>query len=301
MGRLSVNRLHRGLLACVTLASSLCARSSPAGDNVAASTCPRLAEVVAGLGQVLTGKPGEISPAEIQIHDYGTTWDIEVRGRVSAYSDPARDCAERARVATVFAALIVEPFDADRGAAHAPAPPIAAGSPHAARSYAVEIAPLLAFAAGAQSRNTPVGLGGQVRASLSGEHLGLSFGAEMAVFSKLDLGVYGASITRAAFDLSPRLSWGNGRLGWAAEVGPTLALLRARGAGLGENSSSIHVDAGARGALLARLRGARLAPLLALQAELGARRFDLTVEPSGSIGSAPRLWLGLLLGCVLDL
>jgi hypothetical protein len=128
----------------------------------------------------------------------------------------------------------------------------------------------------------------------------VSLGIEAAVFSKLKLGWYGASIARAACDLSGRVSWALGSLILAGEVGPYLALLRVRGTGLDATSGVNRADIGGRVGLLARL-DTRLAPFLALQAELASRRFDLTVAPSGKIGSAPRLWWGLAVGGAFDL
>jgi len=301
MARLSFDNLLRGLLACLTLATGLWARTSQANDDLPASDCPRLDDVAAGLGQVLTTKLGDTPGAGIELRDHGTTWDIEVRGRAATYSDPARDCQERARVAIVFAALVLEPLDADRVGINAQPTARQTASPHGARCFSLEIAPLFALATGTTSGNTPLGLGGQARASLSGERLGLALGAETVSFFRLDVGKYGASIVRAAFDVSARMGWQLERLALAAEIGPYLALLRVRGTGLYENSTSTHVDAGARAALLARLRGPRVAPYFGLQAELGARRIDLTVDPSGSIGQMPRLWLGLVLGGAFDL
>jgi hypothetical protein len=302
MGRLSLNSPLRGLVACLTVGSTgLCARSSCAADADAAARCPNTADVVAGLAQILEAKPGNAWATEIVIHDQGSSWEIEVRGHRSTYSDPARNCEERARVATVFAALVLEPLDADQTGVSVPAAAKKTPPRPAPPRYAVEFAPLLAVAMGAQDCKSILGWGAQGRGSVSGEYLGLSVGAEAAAFDELEVGPYGASILRAALDLSGRLSWRPGPFGLAAELGPYLGLLRVRGTGLFEDSTSSHVDAGARWALLARLRGPRLGPFLVLQAELGGRRFDLTVDPSGSMGTAPRIWLGLALGGVLDL
>jgi hypothetical protein len=118
MGRVAVNRLLRRLLACQALAVALFARSSfaEAEDDGPANECPRPADVLAGLAQVVTvtSRFAPLSADDIVIHDYGESWAVEVRGRSSTYSDAARDCVERARVATVFAALVLEPVDADR-------------------------------------------------------------------------------------------------------------------------------------------------------------------------------------------
>jgi hypothetical protein len=120
MGRVAVNRLLRRLLACQALAVALFARSSFAEDDGPASECPRPADVLSGLAQVVTSGSATLSAGDIVIHDHGETWAIEVRGRTSTYSDAFRNCVERARVATVFAALVIEPVDADQPLAEPP-------------------------------------------------------------------------------------------------------------------------------------------------------------------------------------
>jgi hypothetical protein len=280
-----------GLLACLCLAAP---RSVQAADN--ASDCPRQGDIVAALGQVVATDGADAAVSEIAVRDLGASWHIEVRGRASTYAEPARNCAERARVAAVFAALVLAPPDRDEDAEAA-----TSSDQAASRSYrlplTVELAPLLAVAAGA---NVPLGGGGQLRIAHSGQHLGLAGGAEATAFSKLDAGTYGASVTRIAFDVSAREAWSSESLGFAAELGPYLALLRVRGTGLYENGTSNHVDAGGRAAFTARLRG-RLAPFMSVQAALGARRVDLVVDPGGTLGHVPRLWLGLSAGVALDL
>jgi hypothetical protein len=47
--------------------------------------------------------------------------------------------------------------------------------------------------------------------------------------------------------------------------------------------------------------GHRLSPFLALQTELSARRFDLVVDSIGNVGTAPRIWLGALVGASISL
>jgi hypothetical protein len=277
------------------------ARSSQAAEaeDVPRCECPSVADVEAGLAQVLTTRLGSRSAAGIEIHDQGPTWTIEVLGHASTYSDPSRDCAERGRVAVVFAALILEPLEGDlpaglsgRDEKKAPAREVG--------PYSLAVAPLFVWTAGAQGHSTPVGLGGQARLGVSGRRFGFSFGGEAAAFSKLDLGRYGASFSRAAFDLSARVSWRMGWLGLSADLGPYLAFLRVSGSGLSEGATSTHADAGARGAILARLLPLRLSPFVALQAHAGIRQFDLAVDPSGNIGRAPLVWVGLLLGGVWD-
>lgn len=283
------------MLGCLTLATAL-AWAGPA--TAGASECPRLGDVVTELGQVLAADAAATAASEIILQDQGASWSIEVRGHQSSYADPSRDCRERARVAAVFAALALEPPDA--GEVGAQLAPRSAPPPPQAGSYALEIAPLFALATIAGGASAVVGWGGQARVSRAGKPVGLSLGLEAATLSRMDLGSYGASITRAPVDLSVRLGKAFGPWALAGELGAYVAYLRVRGSGLLEDRVSTHADVGARVAVLARLRS-RLAPFLSVQAEMSARRFDLAVDPSGTLGSAPRLWVSALAGGVFDL
>jgi hypothetical protein len=44
-----------------------------------------------------------------------------------------------------------------------------------------------------------------------------------------------------------------------------------------------------------------VSPFLGLQAEVSARHFSVVVDPSGNIGTAPRIWLGVLAGGSISL
>ncbi len=119
--RLAVNRVLTRLLVCQALTVGLFPRGSLAEDDGPASECPSPANVMAGLAQVVTSRFATLSAEDMVIHDYGETWAIEVRGRTSTYFDASRNCVERAQVATVFAALVIEPVDADQVFAEPPA------------------------------------------------------------------------------------------------------------------------------------------------------------------------------------
>jgi caa(3)-type oxidase subunit IV len=95
-------RLLPGVIACLSLAST---RPTLAADET--SDCPRLSEVVAALGQVVAADVAQAAASEIAIRDLGSSWQIEVRAHASSYAEPARNCAERAKVAAVFAALVM--------------------------------------------------------------------------------------------------------------------------------------------------------------------------------------------------
>jgi hypothetical protein len=145
MGRSSLHSLLPGMLGCLTLAAGMGASGGAFAEQ---GGCPRLEDVVAGLGQVLTSGQAEDAAAEILIRDQGASWSIEVRGRSASYSDPDRHCAERARVAAVFAALALEPLETEEPVI-APAQP-----PTPTQRLSLEAGPQLVLATLAQARNT---------------------------------------------------------------------------------------------------------------------------------------------------
>jgi hypothetical protein len=136
---------------------------------------------------------------------------------------------------------------------------------------------------------------------MSGQHLGLTTSLQGSYPAVAEVQKYQLALARVSLDVSATLSWRLGAAEFGVELGPYVALLFARGRGLDPNGTSTHIDAGGRLGLRARAVGWRLSPFLALQAELSARQFSLVVDPVGDVGTAPRLWLGLLAGASISL
>jgi hypothetical protein len=143
--------------------------------------------------------------------------------------------------------------------------------------------------------------GAVLRWQMSGARLGLTAGLGGMLPAIVRAGAYEAQLARMAFDLSPRAWLHAGPVSFAMELGPFVGLLFSKGRNLSPDDSSTNVDAGARLAVRVELVGRRLSPFLAAQGEFGMRRFQMAVEPSRDVGTAPRLWLGLLLGAALGL
>lgn len=308
----------RSRLARLALAGALLGALGVARADDGGSDCPGLGDVVSRLAQLLgAGTVAATAAQKIVLRDHGGSWEIEAAGQRASYADPARDCGERARVATVFAALALEPPAPAEPALEpaapaeptleivAPARPVDVAPPQQPPSmpggslrHRLELSPELVLGLGAG--DTTTAWGGALRWHLSGARLGLTVGLHGVAPAVVRAGAYEASLARVVLDVSPRVRLSAGSASFALELGPYAGLLFAKGRDLTPGASSTNVDAGVRGAVRFEVAWWRtVSPFVAVQAELGVRRFRLLVEPSGDVGSAPRMWLALLLGAAV--
>ena len=262
--------------------------------------CPAGADVDAALAQLLSAKSDRSSSAAVTVRDLGTTWSVRVAGRSATYSDPVRNCPERTKIAAVFAALVLEPPDMGD-----PAPSIreSTGStrPRLSGGHRLDLAPEFLVAPGAGGRSSAMAWGGSLRWLVSGERFGLTTGLEAIYPTVAKAPPYELSLGRVSLDVSASLSWRWGAAELGIEIGPYGALLLAQGRGLYPSASSTHMDAGGRLGFRVQTIGHRVSPFLALQTAISARRFDLVVDPIGTVGTAPRIWLGALAGASIRL
>jgi hypothetical protein len=267
-----------------------------------AGDCPRSAEVDAALAQLLSAKSSRASSAAVTVRDLGTSWSVQVAGRSATYSDPDRNCPERTKIAAVFAALALEPPDVGD---LSPAPPMRESTgptrPRLSPKHRLDLAPEFLVALGAGQRRSALTWGGSLRWLASGERFGLTAGLGAGYPASIRVQEYEVSLGRVSLDASASLSWRWGAAELGIAVGPYGALLLAHGRGLYSNANSTHIDAGGRLGFRAQTIGGRVSPYLALQAELSARHFSLVVDPIGDVGTAPRIWLGLLAGGTISL
>ncbi len=289
-------------LGWLIVASILVPRIGHAAVADPAEGCPRRVDVDAALAELLSAKPERRSSPAVTLRDFGTTWAVEVAGRSASYSDPDRNCAERTRVAAVFVALVLEPPDLGE----TPAAPVAAVAAKPAQSRSIrqqrfEVAPELLVAPGTGRRDWARTWGAALRWLWTFQRLGFSAGLEASYPAVARLRSYELSLARVALDTSPRFSWRLGGAEFGLEAGPYGALLLAHGNGLFANASSTHVDVGGRAAFRVQTTGRMVSPFLAAQVEVSARHFSVVVDPSGDIGTAPRVWLGVLAGASVSL
>ena len=272
------------------------ARVDSAGD------CPASADIDAALAQLLSAKSDRTSSAAVTVRDLGASWSVQVAGRSASYFDPARNCMERTRIAAVFAALVLEPPDAG-DLSQVPAVRESAGStqPRFPRAHRLDLAPEFLIAPGAGARSSALTWGGALRWLASGERFGLTAGLEASYPTIAKVQQYELSLARISLDASARLLWRWGAAELGIEIGPYGALLVAQGRGLYPGATSTHIDAGGRLGFRVQTIAWRVSPFLASQMELSARRFDLVVDPIGGVGTAPRIWLGVLAGASISL
>jgi hypothetical protein len=286
----------------LVLASVFDPRLGQAATVDSAGDCPASADVGAALAQLLSARSDRTSSAAVTVRDLGTTWSVRVAGRSATYSDPVRNCPERTKIAAVFAALVLEPPDVE-DPTPAPALRESAGSerPRIPGAHRLDLAPEFLVAPGGGGRSSAMTWGGSLRWLASGERLGVTAGLEASYPTVAKVQAYEMSLARISIDTSASLSWRWSAAELGIELGPYGALLLADGRGLYPSARSTHIDAGGRLGFRVQTIGRRVSPFLALQTELSARRFSLMVDPIGSVGTAPRIWVGVLAGASISL
>jgi hypothetical protein len=281
----------------MVLAFALNPRSSRAASVEGSDECPKSADVDAALSQLLRAKADRPVSAEVTVRDQGASWSVQVADRSATYSDPARDCSERTRIAAVFAALALEPPELEESV---PEASVALPKPQplspARGLHGFDIAPEFLLAPGTGGRNTALTWGGALRWIVAGDRYGMAVGLGAGYPAVVKVPGYEASLGRVLLDTSGHVRWHSGSVEFGMEVGPYGGLVLARGRGLYADAASTHLDVGGRAGLRIAATGRRFSPFLAFQAEVSARRFSLVVDPSGNVGNAPRVWLGLMAG-----
>ena len=306
-GNAILGHLSRGLnfsaismrrqVGCIVLACVLAPCPSLAASVDEGEDCPLGADVDAALAQLLRTKVDRPASSTVTVRDQGASWSVEVAGRSATYSDPARDCSERTRIAAVFAALVLEPPELEDAVPEASVDkPKALALPPRPGIQRLDLAPEFLFSPAMGGRNTAVTWGGSLRWLVAGVRYGMTVGLGAGYPAVVKVPGYEASLGRLTLDTSAHVRWHSDSVEFGMEIGPYGGLLLAGGRGLYDNATSTHMDAGGRLGVRIAAKGRRFSPFLALKAEMSARRFSLVVEPSGEVGTAPRVWLGLLAG-----
>jgi hypothetical protein len=322
-------RLHPGALLAV--AASTFALSGPVRADPSvivtgrADACPAPAAVAAALAAVAPGERVEVGAPEqaasARIDDLGPRYRVQVGQAARTIEDPGRDCKERARVAAIVVALTLFPPSAGgaRGGSAA-RPPTPAAPRRAARAVDAEMpAGLVAAGAGAGRRSrwhaeielTPLvslaaGRGdwaataaGALRIRAGAGRLGLSLGAEAGgdVDRRLTRGA--ATLGRYGFDLGAYAASPLRRIGVVGELGLALAALHAAGRDIGAAATSTGLELGIRAGVAARVWLTRSLGVSATAAVVVVpQTLDLVAPPAGSLGTTPRVWIGLGLGVI---
>jgi hypothetical protein len=107
---------------------------------------------------------------------------------------------------------------------------------------------------------------------------------------------------RFPFDLGFRIPWRLAPFDLAMDLGAAAALFTIRGNDLPAQNRETRLDFGGRLGLEARFdQVGKLSPYLGAHVEYFPRAYTLLVDPRGTIGSTPRVWMGASVGLSLSL
>jgi hypothetical protein len=251
-----------------------------------------------------------IAPAAIDasVSDRGAEYVVAARGRSKTYPDPDRNCAQRARIAAAFVALVLEPDSPPTGTERAapPVPLVAAASENTLRASARPSEPPWARldGLGAFELSGPSGLGALGLALELGAGRG-AWGAWAACSwingATMPLAVPGESVRIERFPCAIGLAARLVRpiLEADLKVGAALGAMRASGQGFATTYSSERLEVGVRLALDAALHvspRAHLLPLVGLEVTYYPVPYQLVGTPRGIVASTPTVWAGVTAG-----
>ena len=256
-------------------------------------------------------RPATARPS-IQVEDLGTAFRISVLDRAREYREEARDCAYRAKVAALFAALIIDPAALLNTAlcerppcepAPAPAPPAPPAHVETRTAPTIPPRPLVRIEFGPA---VVTGLGGEARAAHWGGVLRIALGRGTVAAVVGAAGLWPAETRigglrlqqwRLPMDLGIRATVSISRIDFYGELGLAFALLSERALDLASARSPIGTELGGRVALGARLaRWTRFAPFLSLQADFFPDPPSVSSLPEGAAGRTPYVWIGAYVG-----
>jgi hypothetical protein len=281
------------------------------GEPVA-SHCPERAEVLRALqalsAHVAGGAPAAHDDLQLSTEDAGDAYRVSVNGRTRSYADAHRDCAERARVAAVFAALVLSsPNDADLGSEAEPAPsPAVIAKPPApivvsattgrrARPWWFDAGAVAALAPDVSG--PPFDAAAELGFAYVPDDWGGAIGLRLpAVPSTLPLGDTTAHLLRTPLDLVGRWVVRVPPFCGALDAGAVLSLLRLRQAEDSGRSTRTRLEPGLRIATRWQLENVGISPYFELFSEVIPVRYQLGLEPTGVLAKTPGLWLGAALG-----
>ena len=300
------------LLAGVVLLAAAAGAAAPpsvrmVGDDAA---CPSPAQVVTVLRRLLprtkvTAETGQAAPADAVIADEGSQYRVTIGGQERTFVDGARQCAERARHAAVFVALVLDPptipepaepapassavIPAVPSLSERPAPPPPAHKP--SPSLDLTLGPILQMAPSAGDRRAAVaaGLMAWVRAK-RGFHLSLGTGVLRGAlhFEDVVADAWWVPIHVAAGFAFQTDSWEGG-----AEIGPSATILSVLGRDLERAESQVRLEWGGRAGGFTRFwLSSNIALYLAAEALVRPSAYAMVIEPGGRVGFTPALWLG---------
>lgn len=273
---------------------------------VAQSTCPTPEAVETAVRSLLGSSylGDKDGTPVVFVRDLGDQYLVSVKGSSREYRDDARDCAARARVAAIFAALVLAPSnqgttkpgaEAKPSAALIPAQAVPGAPPRTARAGVVAIEAGILGAAAPRSGKSQLTAGGELRLVVTDDGWGLSLGGALPASSSFDLGLVRVGETRYPADLSIRRLWLSRWLVAALDFGAVGAFCRIQQMERLDVPVASHVELGVRAAATLSTDG-RWGVYIRAFSELIPITRQIAVEPQGVVGRTSPFWGGAALG-----
>jgi hypothetical protein len=274
----------------------------PVRVNVAGKgSCPLASDVARELAQLLphVAVAALADPEgrdDAVVRENGNELTVSIAGQERRFSQPA--CSERAQLAAVFIAVVLDP-------PHFPEPEADTAAPRAApaaRKAApldFELGPLVQWAPVADGATVPPAIGLGARGGW-GRPFGVTLGVAAISSSPIRYAKADVQALWIPLDAGARLAWSSGRWGLDTELSVTLEPVRFRGFGVSYPASTWRVDGGGRAAVVGRFWAARQVGLfLSLYGFVFPAPFTFGVAGLGEVGQAPVFWAGAQLGLVV--
>jgi len=271
------------------------------------AACPTASQVATMLERMLprtkiTADGGPSGAAEATVSDQGAHFRVTVAGQERSFDDGTRQCAERARHAAVFVALVLDPpliselpSESSERPQAPPVPPVDAARPSERRTTGLEwdvtIGAAMLVAPEAERRSTAVaeGIAAFVRAK-HGFHLALGAGVLHGAlhFDAADADAWWIPLDAAVGFTSRPRAWEMG-----AEIGPSASVLFIIGENLKEARREVRVEVGGRASAWSRFWFTKqFAAFLSAEAVVRPFPHVLDIDPRGGVGEMPVVWLG---------
>lgn len=295
--------------------------SLPGDAGGQAHACPTPAGLWQALETLLTpedfrDKLPVTAQGTLRIDDLGDSFRISLLGKEREYRDEARDCARRARVGALFAALVIDPSMLVRPApATGPLPPPSTEPlPAPKPSQPQAVSPTEPARSSPQPRETRLEAGAAMMGGLDGPAWAPAWGGGLkwgmgagTIQPVLGLGAFWTADTelggvhvrqwRMPLDLDLRATVRRWSIAWYAEVGLVTALLRERATELSRPRSGTAIELGGRLALGARFASdATVAPFVAVSLDVIPAPPSVVALPAGTAGATSSTWLTACLG-----
>ncbi len=269
----------------------------------AAGTCPSSTDVTAALIAIFPDLQSADGAGALHVEVNATEHGIHVRAGTAERDFTGDDCAERARKAAVFVALVLAPPTVDDQVE--PIAPIAPASlpraavvapPHADRAWPwLQIDLAAAVEAAPRDANDLYASGAELGVFIGAEHVGEIASISALASSDMQVGSSGASLSRTPAAFGVRVRTRDGHFGLAADAAVTTSLLVVRGLGM-YGAQSDRFELGGRAAARVEFWVVpTIAVFAAAQLDVVPDTYNLAL-PSGMAGTTPGWWLGGVIG-----